>query len=355
MIAFTTMPKEGERGSHPWLLRLSARTPPLRRFLSGTCYTRHPMSDGAPFFSIVIPTRNEAEDILATLESIRANGDDDFEVLVVDASTDRTPEIVRGFGDSRFRLVPQDNRDGRCGARNQGIRAACGEVVVILNADVRLPPDFLVRTRRHYDAGADYLIVDSRVENAGHPNGFLVEAIHQRLYREGRETVDWCEGYSCRRQCAIESGLFPVGLPVPMCAGEDAIFGQNMAAKFRRAEDWGLCVPHRVPETVRGFWGTRSEKGRGVPQRRAWIEGWGRGRILRESLRWLVKSLFWFALVFPWVRKARDLAAAVPGRAGEWTRLIRPLLFDRFAHEVGRWQGVAMVFGRERQAVSGKQ
>lgn len=308
----------------------------------------------SPFYSIVIPTRNEAEDILATLESIRVNTDGSFEVLVVDASTDRTPEIVRGFGDPRFRLVPQDNRDGRCGARNQGIRAARGEVVVILNADVRLPQDFLARVRKHYEGGVDYLIVDSRVENSSHPNGFLVEAIHQRLYREGRETVDWCEGYSCRRQCAIDSGLFPVGLPVPMCAGEDAIFGQNMAAKFRRGEDWGVCVPHRVPETVRGFWGTRAEKGRGVPQRRAWIEGWGRGRILRESAWWLLKSLLWFVLLFPWILKARHLAAAVPGRGGEWPRLIRPLLFDRFAHEVGRWQGVAMVFGKNFESRTAK-
>ncbi len=308
----------------------------------------------APFFSIVIPTRNEAEDILSTLESIRANTDGDFEVLVVDASMDRTPEIVLGFGDPRFHLLPQDNRDGRCGARNQGIRAARGEVVVILNADVRLPRGFLESLRKHYSNGADYLIVDSRVENANHPNGFLVEAIHQRLYREGRETVDWCEGYSCRKECAIESGLFPVGLPVPMCAGEDAVFGQNMAAKFRRAEDWGLCVPHRVPETLCGFWGTRAEKGRGVPQRRAWIEGWGYGRILQESLWWLVKSLLWFALVFPWLLKARDLAAAVPGRAGEWPKLIRPLLFDRFAHEIGRWQGVAMVFRKKLEVRSEK-
>ncbi|MBI4027883.1 MAG: glycosyltransferase family 2 protein [Verrucomicrobia bacterium] len=79
----------------------------------------------------MIPTRNEAEDILATLEAIRANTDGDHETLVVDGSDDETPNMVRNFGDPRFRLAPQDNRDGRCGARNQGIRMARGEVVVI--------------------------------------------------------------------------------------------------------------------------------------------------------------------------------------------------------------------------------
>ena len=307
------------------------------------------MSDSHPFFSIIIPTRNEEEDILTTLESIRSNHENDYEVLIVDASTDHTPDLVRkkGEGDPRFHLIPQNNRDGRCGARNQGILMAQGEVTVILNADVRLPPDFFERIKKHYANGAEYLIVDSRVENIDHPFGLMVEAIHQTLYRNGRETVDWCEGYSCLKRCAIESGLFPVGLPVPMCAGEDAIFGQNMARNFRRAEDWSISVPHKVPETWKGFWGTRSEKGRGVPQRRAWIEKWNQKQILAESSLWLIKTLGWLCLIFPWIVKSRRLASALPYSKHKWARLIIPVLFDRVVHEIGRWQGVWMVLTRK--------
>ncbi len=302
-----------------------------------------PDNSYTPDVSIVIPTRNEQEDILKTLESLRTQSHAAFEVLVVDASRDRTPDIVRNFGDPRFHLLPQDNFDGRCGARNQGIREARAPIVVILNADVRLPSDFLKRILPHYQKGADYLIVDSGVENIDHPFGLFVEAVHQLLYRNKKESYDWCEGYSCRKTSAIEAGLFPVGFPVAMCAGEDAVFGQAMEKKFKRAEDWSLVVKHRVPESWKGFWGTRSEKGRGVPQRRYWIDGWPRSQILKESFFWLIKSIGWFVLVYPWIQKAKLLASVLPEEKNEWKVLIFPILFDRIAHEIGRWQGVKMV------------
>ena len=232
------------------------------------------MNTSTPFFSIIIPTQNEAKDILMTLSSIRANQFCDYEVLVVDASTDDTPKTVGQFGDPRFRVLAQDNRDGRCGARNQGIRAARGEVVVILNADVRLPTDFLSRLKTHYDNGADYVIVDSTVENRHHPFGAMVEAEHRYLYRSGRETVNWCEGYSCRRRCALEAGLFPEKQKVPICAGEDAVFGEEIAKRFRRVTDMSLVVTHAVPQDFKTFWSQRIGRGEGVANAACcWITG----------------------------------------------------------------------------------
>lgn len=292
----------------------------------------------APFFSIVIPTRNEAEDILVTLRSIRDNDDKDFEVLVVDASSDDTPRMVQDFSDPRFRLLPQDNRDGRCGARNQGIRAARGEVVVILNADVRLPSDFLSRARKHYEAGGDYLIVDSRVENVAHPFGAMVEAEHRHLYRSGREAVNWCEGYSCRRRCAMEAGLFPEKYSVPICAGEDAVFGENMAKRFRRAEDMSLVVPHVVPEDLRAFWAQRVGRGEGCAQRRILLDGWPLSKAIGDGFLWGIKTLLWLLLLMPWIWYAAVLRRRLP--EASLTGLLWAVLLSRAGHEVGRWKGI---------------
>ncbi len=296
------------------------------------------MSEHAPYFSIIIPTRNEAGDILETLKAIQGNTERDYEVLVVDASGDRTPELVRGFGDPRFRLLSQDNRDGRCGARNQGIRAARGEVVVILNADVLLPLDFLSRLRKHYDRGADYVIVDAVVENAQHPFGAMVEAEHRLLYHSGREKVDWCEGYSCRRRCALEAGLFPEKLPVAICAGEDAVFGENMARRFRHAYDPQLVVRHRVPEDLAIFWSQRIGRGEGCVQRRMLIDGWPFHRILLDSLKWTVKSTGWILLLFPMLEYARALHRQLPSI--RMRVFLRPIFLSRLGHEIGRWQGI---------------
>lgn len=60
---------------------------------------------------------------------------DKLEVLVLsDASTDRTDEIVRNFPDSRVRLVRMEERRGKTSAQNQGVRHAHGEVLVFSDA-----------------------------------------------------------------------------------------------------------------------------------------------------------------------------------------------------------------------------
>ena len=48
-------------------------------------------------FSIIIPTYNEEGEIAATLEAILDVDYPDQEIIVVDDSTDRTPEIVRRY------------------------------------------------------------------------------------------------------------------------------------------------------------------------------------------------------------------------------------------------------------------
>ena len=292
-----------------------------------------------PFFSIIIPTRNEAMDILKTLRSIAANSWKEFEVLVVDASEDATPRVVQEFGDSRFQLVPQNNRDGRCGARNQGIRMARGEVVVILNADVFLPVDFLERIYRHYGEGADYVIVDSKVENWRHPYGAMVEAEHRLLYRSGREAMNWCEGYSCRRKCALEVGLFPENFPVAICAGEDAVFGERMAARFHRVEDFSIVVTHQVPEELPVFWDQRIGRGRGCAQRLLLLDGWSPTRFVRDGIYWTIKGVLWVGLIFPMVRYASKLKKIIPDVSLKG--YIKALFLTRVSHEIGRWKGYA--------------
>ena len=85
--------------------------------------------------SIIVPTLDEAEDIVATLESLadlRARG---HEVIVADGgSGDGTAGLVRGRAD-RLVFAPA----GRAAQMNAGARAAAGDVLLFLHADSRLP------------------------------------------------------------------------------------------------------------------------------------------------------------------------------------------------------------------------
>ena len=135
-------------------------------------------------FSIIIPTYNEEIDIAATLEALLGVDYADKEIIIVDDSNDRTPEIVRGYADRGVRLI-HPGGGGRCEARNIGIREAAGEVVVLLNADVRLPADFLQRVACHYQQGADYVLVAARVANRQDLFGRYVDCVSDVFYAEG--------------------------------------------------------------------------------------------------------------------------------------------------------------------------
>src|SRR5688572_11069739 len=96
------------------------------------------MTDQAVSVSIIVPTYNEEEDITRTMDALAAITYRPLEVIVVDASKDRTPEIIRGYEGriAGLRLIPQGAKPGVSAARNVGLKAATGDLVVILNADV---------------------------------------------------------------------------------------------------------------------------------------------------------------------------------------------------------------------------
>lgn len=91
--------------------------------------------------SVVVPVRNDPERLRKCLLSLRGSSHVDHEVIVVDdASTDSTPEVAAELG---VRLLQLERRSGPGVARNHGARAAKGEIVVFVDADVCVHADTL--------------------------------------------------------------------------------------------------------------------------------------------------------------------------------------------------------------------
>ena len=89
--------------------------------------------------SVIVPTLNEERHVGALLSDIAAQTRKADEVLVVDAgSRDGTVPVVRRFS---FAELLEGARPVACG-RNLGGLSASGDVLIFLDADVRLPRDF---------------------------------------------------------------------------------------------------------------------------------------------------------------------------------------------------------------------
>lgn len=101
-----------------------------------------PAGTGVPRGSIVIPTLNEEKLIGALLAALAPLQESlGLEVIVSDGgSTDRTQAIARDGAD-RLVVHAGPDRQTIAAGRNAGARVASGEVLLFLNADVRLPDD----------------------------------------------------------------------------------------------------------------------------------------------------------------------------------------------------------------------
>jgi glycosyltransferase involved in cell wall biosynthesis len=91
------------------------------------------MSD-SPKFSIITITKDNEAGLRATLDSVVAQSNRDYELIVIDGnSKDGTAELVQEF-ESKVARFEQDAGEGIYAAMNQGVDAATGEWVIFMNA-----------------------------------------------------------------------------------------------------------------------------------------------------------------------------------------------------------------------------
>lgn len=101
----------------------------------------------AILFSIVVPTYNRGHVIGRTLQSLLAQTESSFEVIVVDdGSTDDTKAIVLQFADRRIRYHRQTNAE-RAAARNCGTSHARGAYLNYFDSDDLAHPNHLAEAR----------------------------------------------------------------------------------------------------------------------------------------------------------------------------------------------------------------
>jgi dolichol-phosphate mannosyltransferase len=125
--------------------------------------------------SIVVPTRNEVENIAPLIEQIVASGVAFQEIVFVDAdSNDGTRDGIALLAKNHpIRLIEQDRSEpGLAAAIMAGARNATGELLVVMDADLSHPPERIHGLIAPLRANTADMVVGSRYVRGGSTPGW---------------------------------------------------------------------------------------------------------------------------------------------------------------------------------------
>jgi len=255
-----------------------------------------------PLITALVCTRNRGAGAAATVSSILASDHPNFEVVVVDQSTDddTARALARFRADPRLRCLRSDTQ-GLGRARNVGLGCARSEVVAMTDDDCEVPPGWLDVMATVFAAHPGVAVAFCNVAAAPHD----AEAGFIPAYRRAGDTlVSDIRGK--REARGIGAGI-AVRRPVVLALGGfDEMLGAG--ADFPSCEDGDMAVRallrgHQVYETD------------AVAVLHAGFRTWEEGRVLSRR--------DWYGI---------GAAYAKPLRCGHWRFAAVPAYeFGRFA------------------------
>lgn len=217
-------------------------------------------------YSFIIPMFNEEYDIEATVDSVLTQELHNLEIEVIlidDGSKDGTYKLCRDkYGaNSAVQILHNQENCGVSHARNTGVKASSGDVVIFLNADELVAPDFLFRIDQHYQKHADYVFPQTRVHNCDTAYGMFRDRYRLTKYAQPN-TFMWSQGFSCRKDIFIQVGGFSESYPG--CGGEDWDFVSRLDMLYKnRVVDLDIVVKHTVPAKTKAILWHMYNRGRG--------------------------------------------------------------------------------------------
>jgi glycosyltransferase involved in cell wall biosynthesis len=160
--------------------------------------------------SVVIPCFNHARFLGEAIESALAQTRTDVEVVVIDdGSTDESADVASRYP---VRLIRQANH-GLARARNAGLRASCGDVLIFLDADDRLHPEAAARACTALDRSPAAMMAFGRcrlIDQNGAPLATNLPPVTGHFYEELlRRNYIWTPAMAAYRRPVFDAvGLF---------------------------------------------------------------------------------------------------------------------------------------------------
>ena len=172
--------------------------------------------------SIILPAKNEAAAIGATVEKIHTQllqmqMEDEIDVLVVnDGSTDDTAAVAQAAG---ARVVHHPYSKGNGAAIKTGARAAAGEVIIFMDADGQHDPADIPRLLEKINQGYDMVVGARQKGSQASVGRGLANGFYNRLasWMTGHKVEDLTSGFRAVRADKFREFLYllPNGFSYP--------------------------------------------------------------------------------------------------------------------------------------------
>jgi glycosyltransferase involved in cell wall biosynthesis len=141
-----------------------------------------------PTLSVLICTRNRAEKLKRAVDSVLANSFTNYELIVVDQSTDgRTAAALATIDDARLRYIHTDTV-GVAKSRNIAVRESRAEIVVYTDDDCVCNGEWLASIHAEFQSDPSVEAVYGRVVPFGDQEGMICPCVNEsteRLVLEG--------------------------------------------------------------------------------------------------------------------------------------------------------------------------
>ena len=180
-----------------------------------------------PTLSVVIPTRNERENLPRLIEVTQAAlAGIAYELVFVDDSTDGSQQVLAeaARADPRLIVLHREQHGGLADAVVEGLRRSRGEILAVIDADLQHPPALLpTLIVQLQSAPADIVVASRYLPGAGRPGlsaprrliSRVTRRLAQVLLRGARRSTDPLSGFFVLRRSVIEGvTLRPVGFKI---------------------------------------------------------------------------------------------------------------------------------------------
>ncbi|MBI2251358.1 MAG: glycosyltransferase family 2 protein, partial [Armatimonadetes bacterium] len=168
-----------------------------------------------PAISIVIPTYNRLNTLKLALDSLVNQNfpKEQYEILICDNnSTDGTKEWINNLNQFNLKYLRGENK-GRSGARNRGIKASKGEIILFTDADIIADGNLLKEHFKFHHRQKENIAVVGReiqINTIAELNNNEIFA--KTLHSKGRKKLPWLYfltgNASARKKDLITSGMF---------------------------------------------------------------------------------------------------------------------------------------------------